>query len=61
MFLLYVVSWGMGDFQKRGDPSNRGMILKWGSVEGELIPLYGIWELFRLIEAHNFYFTLKND
>ena len=22
--------WEMGDFEKQGDPSNGGMILKWG-------------------------------
>ena len=25
--------WEMGDFEKQGDPSNGGMILKWGGVD----------------------------
>ena len=31
--------WGMGNFKKWLDPSNGGMVLKWGV----LIPLYGLW------------------
>ena len=31
------VKWGMGDFKKwGGDPSNGGMILKWGGVDTTL-------------------------
>ena len=38
---------GMGDFEKQGDPSNGGMILKWGRGS---IPYYGLWKyLFFLV------------
>ena len=36
-----LVRWGTGDFKKWGEPSNWGMILKFG-----LIPFYGLCNIY---------------